>query len=165
MSLFPTYADDALGANELDEQVGHGALGVALGVGLEVAEITDMAGLIGAVTVSLVVGVDCRTQKSAVHSPREANRRGCRLTVRAGRGAAVGVVAKGVDVETALGVGVVAADVPGDGGRGRLGLLLEDDGAGDLGVTTEDGNCQERARWLANANTRCFPIWTSSLCS
>lgn len=89
----------------------------------------------------------------------------CRLTVRTGRGAAVGVVAKGVNVESALGVGVVAADVPGDGGRGRLGLLLEDDGAGDLGVTTEDGNCKERAGWLANANTRCFPIWKNSLAS
>jgi hypothetical protein len=34
------------------------------------------------------------------------------LTVRAGRGAAVGVVAKGVDVHAALSVGVVARDVP-----------------------------------------------------
>lgn len=79
MSLFPTYADDALGANELDEQVGHGALGVALGVGLDVAEITDMAGLIGAVTVSLVVGVDCahREVSGTFPPPGEANGRGC----------------------------------------------------------------------------------------
>lgn len=60
--------------------------------------------------------------------------------MRTGGGAAVGVVAEGVDVEATLGVGVVAGNVPADGGRGVLGLLLEDDGAGDLGVTTEDGN-------------------------
>ena len=40
-----------------------------------------------------------------------------------------------------LGIGVVAGDVPGEGGGGRLGLLLEDEGALDVGVTTEDGNC------------------------
>lgn len=61
--------------------------------------------------------------------------------MRAGGGAAVGVVTEGVDVHATLGVGVVAADVPGDLGRGRLGLLLEDDGAGDLGVATDDADC------------------------
>lgn len=74
-------------------------------------------------------------------------RAGERLTVRASRGAAVGVVAKGVDVHAALGVGVVAGDVPGDLGRGRLGLLLEDDGAGDLGVTTDDANWHRRGQY------------------
>ena len=68
------------------------------------------------------------------------------LTVRAGRGAAVGVVTEGVDVETALGVGVVASDVVGDGGGRGLGLLLKDNGTGDLGVTTEDGNCSGPCR-------------------
>lgn len=62
----------------------------------------------------------------------------------AGRGAAVGVVAKGVDVEATLGVGVIAGDVVGDGGRGTLRGLLEDDGAGDLGVSSEDGDCDSR---------------------
>ena len=61
-------------------------------------------------------------------------------TVRTGRGAAVGVVTKGVDVHAALGVGVVAGDVPGDLGGSGLGLLLEDDGPGDLGVTTDDAD-------------------------
>ena len=63
--------------------------------------------------------------------------------MRAGRGAAVGVVAKGVDVEAALRVGVVARDVPGDLGGSGLGLLLEDDMASDLGVTTDDSNCHQ----------------------
>lgn len=60
--------------------------------------------------------------------------------MRAGGGAAVGVVTELVNVEGTLGVGVVASDVPRDGG-GDVGIvLLEGDGAGDLGVTTEDSN-------------------------
>lgn len=77
---------------------------------------------------------------------------GRRLTVRAGRGAAVGVVTKGVDVETTLRVGVVAGDVVGDGGRGTLRSLLEDDGAGDLGVSSKNADCStELARCNAAA--------------
>jgi hypothetical protein len=53
-----TYANDALGANQLDELVDNGALGVAVVIGLDVAEITDVAVLIGRGTVSLAVGVD-----------------------------------------------------------------------------------------------------------
>lgn len=60
--------------------------------------------------------------------------------MRAGRRAAVGVVTKGVDVEAALGVGVVAGEVIGNGGRGRLRLLLKGDGTRHLGITTEDSN-------------------------
>lgn len=67
-------------------------------------------------------------------------REGTDHTVRASAGAAVGVVAEGVDVHAALGVGVVAGDVVGDGGRGTLRGLLEGDGALDVGVTTENGN-------------------------
>ena len=63
-----------------------------------------------------------------------------RLTVRASGGAAVGVVTELVDVETTLSVGVVAGDVPGDGGRGVLVSLLEGDGARDLGVSADDSN-------------------------
>lgn len=55
----------------------------------------------------------------------------------AGGGATVGVVTELVDVHAALGVGVVAGDVPGDDGVGVLVSLLEGDGAGDLGVTAE----------------------------
>lgn len=60
--------------------------------------------------------------------------------MRAGRGAAVGVVTELVDVESTLSVGVVAGDVPGDGGGGVLGGLLKGDGTVDLGVTTEDSD-------------------------
>lgn len=64
------------------------------------------------------------------------------LTVGAGRGAAVGVVAKGVDVEATLSVGVVAGDVVGYCRGSRLGLLLEDDCATDLFVTAENADCR-----------------------
>ena len=65
-----------------------------------------------------------------------------RLTVRTGAGAAVGVVTEGVDVHAALGVGIVAGDVPGDLGLGGLGGLLEGDGALDVGVTTDNSDCE-----------------------
>jgi len=51
-------AEDALGADQLDELVRDGALGVALGVGLEVAQVADVALAVGGSTVGLVVGVD-----------------------------------------------------------------------------------------------------------
>lgn len=60
--------------------------------------------------------------------------------MRTSGGAAVGVVTELVDVEATLGVGVVALDVPGDGGGRVLVGLLEGDSAGDLGVTAENSN-------------------------
>lgn len=62
-------------------------------------------------------------------------------TVGTGACAAVGVVAELVDVHAALGGGVVAFDVVGDGGRGGLGGLLEGYGAVDGGVTAKDCDC------------------------
>lgn len=53
-------AENALGADQLDVLVGDGALGVALAVGLEVAQVTDVALAVGGSTVGLVVGVDWR---------------------------------------------------------------------------------------------------------
>ena len=53
-----TYANDALGADELDQLVLNAALGVTLGVGLEVTKVTDMALLVTGGTVCLVLGVD-----------------------------------------------------------------------------------------------------------
>lgn len=63
------------------------------------------------------------------------------LTVWASASAAVGVVAVGVDVHTALGVGIVARDVVGDRGLGALGGLLEGHGALNIGVSAENGDC------------------------
>lgn len=60
--------------------------------------------------------------------------------MRAGAGAAVGVVTESVNVHAALGVGIVARDVPGDLGLSGLGGLLEGDGALDVGVTTDDSD-------------------------
>ena len=65
--------------------------------------------------------------------------------MRAGGGAAVGVVTEGVDVNATLSIGVVAGDVPCDLRRGRLGGLLEGNGTGDLGVTTDDCDCRQTA--------------------
>lgn len=58
-------------------------------------------------------------------------------TVWAGGGAAVGVVTELVDVHSALSVGIVASDIPGDSGLGVLIGLLKGNGAGDLGITAE----------------------------
>jgi hypothetical protein len=60
--------------------------------------------------------------------------------VRSGGNASVGVVAEGVDVHAALGVGIVAGDVPRHGGRAGLRGLLERHGALDTGVSTNDGD-------------------------
>jgi hypothetical protein len=133
-------AEDALGADQLDELVGDGALGVALSIGLEVAQVTNVALVILGGTVGLAVRVDCQCMSTCfflvpLHRLRT-------LTVRAGGSAAIGVVTEGVNVHTTLSVGVVAGDVPGDGGVSTFGGLLEGDGTGDLRVSTEDGNCK-----------------------
>lgn len=53
-----TYTKDALGANQLDELVLDRADGVALSIGLEVTEVTNVTvGVLGS-TVALAVGVD-----------------------------------------------------------------------------------------------------------
>lgn len=114
-------AQNGLGTNQLDKAVLLGAVGVTLSIGLEVTKVTDMTVRVSRSTVVLAEGVE----------------------VRASGGAAVGVVTELVNVESTLSVGVVAGNVPGDGGRGTLGSLLEGDGAGDLSVTTEDSNWKE----------------------
>lgn len=47
-----------MGADELDKLVGHRALGVALAISVDVAEVTNVTGLVGRGTVSLAMGVD-----------------------------------------------------------------------------------------------------------
>lgn len=61
--------------------------------------------------------------------------------MRASAGAAIGVVAKGVNVHATLGVGVIAGDIVGDVGWAALRVLLEGHGALDIGVTTENCDC------------------------
>ena len=60
--------------------------------------------------------------------------------MRAGRGAAVCIVAKGVNMHATVRIGVLARDIPRDGGRGGLGLLLKGDGTRNLGVTPDDSD-------------------------
>jgi hypothetical protein len=60
--------------------------------------------------------------------------------VRTGASASIGVVTELMNVHTTLGIGVVAGDVPGNGGRGGFGGLLEGHLSGDLGVSPENGN-------------------------
>ena len=100
-----------------------------------------MASLGGSVTVGLAVGVDyvryqplfsCSSLAKISFKPSH--------TVRTGRCATVGVVTESVDMEATLSVGVVAGNVPRDGGRLVLRSLLEGDGSSDLGVTPDDSN-------------------------
>jgi hypothetical protein len=62
------------------------------------------------------------------------------LTVGSCGRAAVGVIAKLVDMHATLSIGVIASDVPCDGGGGGLGILLESDGSGDVRVTSDGCN-------------------------
>jgi hypothetical protein len=52
-------AENTLRADQLDELVADGALGIALTVGLEVAQVTNVALLVLGGTVGLAVRVDC----------------------------------------------------------------------------------------------------------
>jgi len=112
-------AENAVLADQLDVAVADAALGIALVVGLEVTEVANMALIIAWGAVSLAVGVVMRTSA----------------------GAAVGVVTELVDMHATLGTGIVVLDVPSDSGGRGLGGLLEGHLAGDLGVSSEDGNC------------------------
>lgn len=58
--------------------------------------------------------------------------------------AAISVVTELVNVHAAIGRGIVAADVIGNGCWGGLRRLLEGDGTANLGVTAEDCDCVER---------------------
>lgn len=58
-------AEHTLRADQLDEFVGDGALCVALAVGLEVTQVTDVTGLVGWCAVVLAEWVDCERAWSA----------------------------------------------------------------------------------------------------
>jgi len=51
-------AQNALGTEQLDELVLHGTGSIALGISLEVAQVTDVAVRVGGSTVGLAEGVD-----------------------------------------------------------------------------------------------------------
>jgi hypothetical protein len=55
---FSTYANYALRSDQLDQFVGSGALAIALGIGLEVAQIANVTSLVLWSTVCLAVWVD-----------------------------------------------------------------------------------------------------------
>jgi hypothetical protein len=57
-SVQGTYAQNALGTNQLNQLVLLGANGVTLSISLEVAQVTDVALLILGGTVGLAEGVD-----------------------------------------------------------------------------------------------------------
>lgn len=54
----PSHANDAVGADQLDQGVLGRALGVALAISRDVAQVTNVTGLIGGSTVGLAVRVD-----------------------------------------------------------------------------------------------------------
>lgn len=53
-----TYAQNALGTDQLDKLVLNGAVGIALGIGLEVTKVTNVTVGISGSTVGLAEGVD-----------------------------------------------------------------------------------------------------------
>jgi len=53
-----TYPQNTLGSNQLDQFIGHGSLRIALGIRLEISEITGMAFAVRGSTVSFGVRVD-----------------------------------------------------------------------------------------------------------
>lgn len=63
-------------------------------------------------------------------------------TVWASGGAAVGVVTKLMDVHASLSTGIMAGNVPRDGGWGGLRALLESHGPLDVGVSSDYGDCR-----------------------
>lgn len=61
--------------------------------------------------------------------------------MRTGARAAIGIVAKGVNVHAPLGIGIVSGNVPGDGRGSTLLALLKRHLTLDGGVSAENGNC------------------------
>jgi len=68
--------------------------------------------------------------------------------------AAVGVVTELMDVHATLGIRIVSGDIPSDGSWGGFGGLLESDGSGDLGVTSDGCNWRKRKQSARIFRTR-----------
>ncbi|KAJ3563880.1 hypothetical protein NPX13_g8047 [Xylaria arbuscula] len=80
-SLSPLPRSSVPASDKLDEAVLNRALGVALGISLDVTQVTDVAGLGGTVTMGLAVGVDYNNDE---HLYPLLARRGTRRTVGTG---------------------------------------------------------------------------------
>lgn len=117
-------ANDGVRTSELEQVVGQGALGDTLAVALDVAQITDMAVLIGGCTVVLAE----------------------RVEVRASTHTSVGGITKRVDVEAEFVVGLVAREVILDGCGLSLSLLLKVNSTFDGRISTDDSNCSNHWR-------------------
>jgi hypothetical protein len=63
-----TYAQNALGTNQLNKLVLLGADGVTLSIGLEVTKVTDMALGVLRSSMGLAIGVDWRSVSSGSQS-------------------------------------------------------------------------------------------------
>lgn len=111
-------ANDGVRAKEGEALVGNVDGSNTVAVSLDITEVTNVPLRVRGSTVVLAVGVEVGT----------------------GRGTAVGVVSKFVDVEASLGVGVEVLDVTRNGNGSTLLLLGEGDNTGDGGVTLEDSN-------------------------
>lgn len=102
----------------MDKLILNGVIGVAIGIGGDVAQVTDMSDLVVGSAMRLAEGVE----------------------VRASRRAAIGVVTELVNVEAPQGVLIEALQVIGNGGgRGSI-LLLKSDLSADGRVTAENSN-------------------------
>lgn len=109
-----TYPQDAFRPDQLDVFIHDGPYSNTLAVRLNVSQITNVSFTVVGCTVALSE----------------------RVEMRSGRGASVAVVTKFVDVHSTLGVGVIASNIVGDGGRRRLALLSESNGSRHSGVST-----------------------------
>ncbi len=60
--------------------------------------------------------------------------------MRSSAGAAVGVVTELMNVHASFGIGIVAGEIPADGGGGGLRGLLEGHLATNFGVSSDDSD-------------------------
>lgn len=111
-------ANDRVGTKQLNQEVLLLAAGNTLTVSGDVTQVTNVSDVILWSTVGLREWVEVRTSRSA----------------------AVGVVTKGVDVETSKSVWAVTRDLPGDRGGLVLGGLLKVNNTRDVLVSSQNSD-------------------------
>jgi len=109
---------DALWADQLNKVILRAADGVPLGISLDISQVPNVPVGIPGSTMILPKWVE----------------------VRAGRSAAISIVAKLVDVHSAFGIRVISLNIIGDSSRRTLGLLLERHDASYGRVSSDDSN-------------------------